>query len=103
MKPISRVGKAKRAPLESFQVGTARRTRLCPPYSPCNVIQREHDDSADARQITLREAAKLLCAPESFLEIHPQVIATVDLATLGQRTSFGAAVNIWNFYAEGRG
>ena len=25
------------------------------------------------------------------------------LATLGQRTSFGATANIWNFYAEGSG
>jgi len=32
MKPI-KVGKAKRAHLESFRVGTAAKTRLCPPLS----------------------------------------------------------------------
>src|SRR5713101_7480476 len=39
MKSISRVGKAKRAHLGPFQMGTARRTRLCPPYGPRDMIR----------------------------------------------------------------
>src|SRR5216684_4595145 len=99
MKSISRAGKAKRAHLGPFQVGTARRTRLCPPYSPRNDLNFEIallEAPATARpgspgmtiaDITL--AVFTFCNSLRFLAYIPQIAKVIRDQSGAEAISFG--------------
>src|SRR5215208_3485579 len=47
-----------------------------------DMAEAERDDSLDTRQITALEAAKLLSVAKSFLEIHTEIVAAIDVPLL---------------------